>query len=734
MARGRRWLTFWSSLKSGKQQAGLRVRLHLEDLEDRRLLDTVPAFPEAVGFGAQATGGRGGTVYHVTNLNDSGPGSFRDAVSHTNRIVIFDVGGTIQLNSAVSVASNLTIAGQTAPGDGIALIGREVSFSNSHNDIVRYLRFRQGSLDPNHGKSSVNISNGSNMIFDHVSIEFGQWDNIDVNGSTNITIQNSIIADPIGQRFNAHQDSGNITWYNDIWSSAHNRNPLAKGNTQFVNNVVYNFQAGYTAGNTTGHFSHDLVDNYFITGPSTSNAADVYYQMANQSVYVAGNYEDSNRDGRLNGSPLGYPGGTTHLSNPWSATTALLPTSSAADAYAADIADAGDSLPRDAVDALVIGDVTSLGRRGRLWTSQNQTGLPNNGYGVLNGGPGIVDSDGDGMPDDWEAYYALDPTQNNARGDFDGTGYTNIEKYINSIADGSYPYLPAGWTDGDVGAVGLGGWANYSPNGTFTVNGSGAGVGGSNDQFHFVWQPLSGDGSITAEVTTQTRTDPRAEAGVMVRNSLDDNAAYAEADATPDGHIFFTWRTSDGGSTSYAVAYAQVPVWVQLSRVGNSFTASYSTDEANWNPVGTARTLNVSPDAVAGLVVSSHDNTTWSTATFANVTVVAGDGSGPGASALGVEQIALAELPANPTIVPASAADTAAHDQAFIVPSLVAPEGGSFGQGVERSSASDPQPTEEALVEDTGPDAAIPIVGERPYNLYDPSGAESSSQSGENRT
>ena len=684
MSKNRRWSRLWFGSRLRAKQSDSQVRLHVEGLEDRWLLDAVPAFPSAVGFGALATGGRGGTVYHVTNLNDSGPGSFRDAVAHTNRVVVFDVGGTIQLNSAVSVASNLTIAGQTAPGDGIAIIGREVSFSNSHNDIVRYVRFRQGSLDPDRGKSSLAISNGSNMIFDHVSIEFGQWDNIDVNGSTNITFQNSIIADPIGQRFNAHQDSGNITWYNDVWSSAHNRNPLAKGNTQFVNNVVYNFQAGYTAGNTSGHFSHDLVDNYFITGPSTSNAGDVYYQMANQSVYAAGNYEDSNRDGRLNGSPLGYPGGTTHLSAPWSPDTLLLPATTADDAYANDIATAGDSLPRDAVDVQVIDDVTSLGRRGRLWTSQTETGLPNNGYGVLNGGPGIVDSDGDGMPDDWETYYGLDPTQNNARGDFDGTGYTNIEKYVNSIADGSYPYLPAPWADGDIGAIGLGGFANYGPNG-FTVNGSGAGVGGTNDQFDFVWQPLSGDGAITAQVTSQTRTDPRAEAGVMFRNSLDDNAAYAEVDATPDGHIFFTWRTNDGGSTNYAVAYAQVPVWLQLDRTGSSFTASYSTDGTDWLPVGNARTLDLAPDALVGLVVSSHDNTTWSTATLANVAVTMPNGPAPGSSpgrepaSLAVAQIRFAERSADPAPVPMSATTpTALRDQVFTSPGLLPAENGSF--------------------------------------------------------
>ncbi len=622
------YLPGWWQFRSGSRRAAARRRAQrrffrprLKGLEERYLLDAVPAFPGAVGFGALATGGRGGTVYHVTNLNDSGPGSFRDAVAHTNRTVVFDVGGTIHLNSAVSVASNLTIAGQTAPGDGIAIIGREVSFSNSHNDIVRYLRFRQGSLDPDHSKSTLGLSSASDMIFDHVSIEFGSWDNIDVNSSTNITFQNCIIADPIYQQFNAHQASGSITWYNDVWANAHNRNPLATGNTEYVNNVVYNFQAGYTAGNTSGHFSHDVIDNYFITGPSTSNAADTFYQMANQSLYFSGNYEDSNRDGRLNGGSMGLPGGTTRLGAPWSPVTASLATTGAADAYAYDLANAGDSLHRDGVDAQVIGDVTSLGRSGHLWTSQTQTGLPNNGYGVLNGGPTLPDSDGDGMPDGWEVYYGLNPAVNNAKGDFDGTGYTNIEKYVNGLADGSYGWVPVPWQSGDVGGIGLAGTTHYHADGSFTVGGSGLGIGGTNDQFTFVSQPFSLDGTLTTQVLSQTNTNGRAEAGVMFRNSTADNAAFAEADVTPDGHVFFQWRASDGGSSSYAVAYAHAPVWVQLTRAGSTFTASYSTDGTTWTPVGT-HVVDLAADPLAGLVVSSHDNTALSTATFANVSVL----------------------------------------------------------------------------------------------------------------
>jgi hypothetical protein len=338
------------------------------------------AFPGAVGFGSNATGGGNGTVYHVTNLNDSGSGSFRDAVSKSNRVIDFSVSGYIRLSSAVSVSSNVTINGQTAPGSGIGIMAREVSFSGASNDIVRDIRFRQGDLDTEKSKSSLNLLNASNLIFDQVSIEFGQWNDIDSVGAKNITIQDSIIADPIGQRFGAHTETGPYTWYHDVFANSHNRNPLAKDNTQFINNVVYDFQAGYTAGNSSGHFSHDIVGNYFIAGPATTSASNAYFQMNNQSVYSSGNYLDSNKNGTLDGGSLAVGGGATTLSSPWSSTTRSIPTSSAASAYSYVVANAG-AQPRDQVDSQVIANVTSVGRTGSLWTTQKSTGLSNNGYG-----------------------------------------------------------------------------------------------------------------------------------------------------------------------------------------------------------------------------------------------------------------------------------------------------------------------------------------------------------------
>jgi len=396
------------------------------------------AFPGAYGFGANATGGRGGAVYHVVNTNDSGTGSFRDAVSQPNRTIVFDVGGYIVLSSAVACADNLTIAGQTAPGDGIGLMGHELSFSSKNNEIVRFLRIRPGSIASS-GEDGINMGDGTNMIYDHISIEFAPYNNIDAAGgganSHLITIQNSILADPIGQQFNAHTEASNhdFAWCYNILSSGHNRNPLAKINTIYLNNVIYNFQAGYTVADTGGNFSHDLVNNYFISGPSTSNAGDDFFQMdANQSVYASGNLLDGDKNGSLGGATTS-PGGVTALSSPWSSLTPNIPTYSTASAFRHDVSLAG-VLPHDQVDQDVLADVTSLGTSGRMWTSQTANGLGNNGYGVINGGTAPLDTDQDGMPDYWENALGLNPNDASDGNTIGADGYTHLEEYLNWLA------------------------------------------------------------------------------------------------------------------------------------------------------------------------------------------------------------------------------------------------------------------------------------------------------------
>ncbi len=418
-----------------------------------------PAFPGALGFGANATGGRGGTVYHVTTLADSGAGSFRDAVSHSGRIVVFDVGGYISLSSAVSVQSSITIAGQTAPGGGIGFKGGEISFASRSNIICRYIRIRPGTetADPVND-DALSLYRAQNVICDHVSLEFGPWNNIDAVSDdwqnypvTSVTFQNCLDADPTGQQFGAHTESvsSTMSWFYTIFANSHNRNPLSKINDVFVNNVLYNCSAGYTT-HTSTSFSHDIVNNYFIAGPAYSSSSDFpWYQVDdNQSIYYSGNLFDSDSDGALDGSittPYWYQGGTgTILPAPWSPVTTNVPVYSTASAYRIAVSQAG-ALPRDQIDDLVISQVKTLGSGttgtgagtvgpdGGLYTSQTQTGLGNNGYGTINGGIPATDSDLDGMPDYWELAVGLSPTSNDAM-TIATDGYANIEHYLNWLA------------------------------------------------------------------------------------------------------------------------------------------------------------------------------------------------------------------------------------------------------------------------------------------------------------
>ena len=137
------------------------------------------AFPGAEGFGRYTTGGRGGKIYHVTNLDDSGTGSFRDAVSQSGRIIVFDVCGVIRLKSALVVKGNNTILGQTAPGEGVQVYGERISFSGATNLIVRHMRFRMG-VNGTNGKDACGVANGTDMIFDHLSVLWGRDENFSV--------------------------------------------------------------------------------------------------------------------------------------------------------------------------------------------------------------------------------------------------------------------------------------------------------------------------------------------------------------------------------------------------------------------------------------------------------------------------------------------------------------------------------------------------------------------------
>ena len=396
------------------------------------------AFPEALGFGAQVTGGRGGSVYHVTNLNDDGAGSFRDAVSQGNRIVVFDVGGIINIKTAVSIKSNITIAGQTAPGEGIAIHGGKLSTGKQSNIIIRYLRIRPGENTASEKDDALNLYDAKNVIVDHCSVELAPWNNFGGSSDnasyrvTGITVQNSLIANPIGQQFGAHIESvdGTWAWYYNAFVNTHNRNPLDKINDVFVNNILYNFEAGYTT-HTSTHFNHDIVNNYFVYGPAGKNE---WFQVdKNQSIYASGNMIDNNRDGVLNGTSSSiyyYQGAGEELSKPWSELTTSGPMLTAASAWRYVNSQSG-VLPYDDIDSLIWHQVGTLGKEGALVKSVGAMGIKtNNGWGEVIAGEAAADSDKDGMPDYFEDAMDYDRSKDDAMTK-ESDGYVRIEKYIN---------------------------------------------------------------------------------------------------------------------------------------------------------------------------------------------------------------------------------------------------------------------------------------------------------------
>jgi hypothetical protein len=571
----------------------------------------VLAFPGAYGFGANATGGRGGTVVHVTNLNDAGAGSFRDAVSVANRIVVFDVGGYIVLKSPVSVLGNITIAGQTAPGDGVGIMGGEVSLSNKTNIIVRGLRVRQGTLDPLTGKSAVGASNTTNFILDHCSIEYGEWDSFDAVKAVNFTVQNTIIANPIGQQFGAHVEGGPSTFYRNLWVNGHNRQPLSKDNTQFINNIVYDYQAGYTVGNTGGYFLHDLVNNYFIAGPGTSTTSNYYYQVNDkQTIYAVGNFVDTDRDGLLNGTQQNKVGSSIASATPWAPTTNAIPAMSTADAFFNVTAAAG-VWPRDAVDQFVVNDTLSVGTKGSLYKNQANTGLANLGYGILNGGVLQTDLNGDGIPDYWALANGISTLDTAAAGAaFGASGYTNIEAYVNSLI------LPELWTTQDIGSSPVAGAGTYNAvTQQWVLTGAGSNPAGGFDQAQFASRPWTPNGIATARVDALAS----GQAGLMVRNTTDAQAAFVALVLDSSGTLRLISRQYDGAApTAVQRTGFGAGTWLRMQQNGTAFTAYTSVDGVSWT-LFDAASANLAATARAGAAVVSGDPGVRSSATLSHV-------------------------------------------------------------------------------------------------------------------
>lgn len=255
-------------------------------------------------MGTFAVGARdGGTVYHVTNLNDSGTGSLRDAISQPNRIIVFDVAGVINIKGRLVFKNNLYIAGQTAPGEGITVYGNGVSFSGSDNIIVRYMRFRMGH-NGSSGKDAAGIANGQNMIFDHCSFSWGLDETFSINPDNKgvvpgyITISNSIM----GQGLMPHSAGGlmqsdYISLYRNLYVDNATRNNKIKGKNQYVNNIVYNWKNGcyIMGGDSKGDSFANIEGNLFINGPA--NGGNAFSGGGGEgafSFYGEDNCQDSN--------------------------------------------------------------------------------------------------------------------------------------------------------------------------------------------------------------------------------------------------------------------------------------------------------------------------------------------------------------------------------------------------------------------------------------------------------
>lgn len=398
------------------------------------------AFPGASGWGRFAKGARASsapTVYHVTNLNDSGAGSLRDAVSTGNRIVVFDVSGVIKISSRIVFASNLYVAGQTAPGEGITVYGNGVSFSGASNIICRYLRVRMGHGGDS-GKDCAGIANGENMIFDHCSFSWGLDETFSINpdgkGSLgNITLQNCIF----GQGLLTHSAGGlmqadYITLYRNFYCDNSTRNNKVKGINQYANNVVYNWSNGcyIMGGDSQGSSYVNIESNLFINGPAKGGNC---FGGANADFHCYGddNWQDNNMDGIFDPFLVTDYSASTRESKPFDYPELEL--------YPGDkllelnIPTVGASLPyRDQADCYMVDEVMSYGTSGKLITYETSLPIGAPDTWKWYAGTKPVDTDGDGMPDTWEAANGTNPSVDDATVMADN-GYLNIENYINSI-------------------------------------------------------------------------------------------------------------------------------------------------------------------------------------------------------------------------------------------------------------------------------------------------------------
>ncbi|MFG2589686.1 Ig-like domain-containing protein [Streptomyces sp. NPDC048438] len=405
----------------------------------------VLAFPGAEGGGRYATGGRGGSVYEVTTLADSGPGSLRDAVSGSDRTIVFRVSGNIELEGGLDITgSNITIAGQTAPGDGICVVGNETKAKDVENIIIRHLRFR-GTDTLGTPIDTFGMERCRNVIVDHCSFSWAVDEVCSAYGNENFTLQWCVIAE--GLAMSVHEKG--LHGYGGLWggdnaSYHHNllvhqggRNPRfsfvedVPQRADHRNNVIYNY--GYTSC-YGGEWADgvNMVGNYYKPGPNTlaTIAPVIVSPDRGGTWHVGGNVIEGHSDITAdNTRGIVLPVGGATLSQEPLDVPDPIEAQSAKDAYEAVLAGAGAILPRrDAVDARVVNDVRQ--GTGRMINSQKEVG----GIVPLVSAEAPRDSDHDGIPDAWEKNHGLAKNDPADGGAIDpDTGYSNLELYLNSL-------------------------------------------------------------------------------------------------------------------------------------------------------------------------------------------------------------------------------------------------------------------------------------------------------------
>lgn len=414
------------------------------------------AFPGAEGFGKYTLGGRGGRVIEVTNLNDSGPGSFRAACQAKGpRTIVFRTSGTIALNSELTIKNPyLTIAGQTAPGDGICLRDSPVKFDTEHV-IVRYLRIRPGDLK---GKELDGFGGeGNYAMIDHCSVSWGIDEVLSINKASNFTVQWCMATESL---YNSVHKKGKHgygglwggpggSWHHNILAHHSSRNPRVSGNKDsglmdYRNNVIYNW--GFNSAYGGELWPRNFINNYYKYGPATKENVRrrIFVQKSPQGrMYADGNfvwgYPQISADNWNGGIDFDKDGGasieTLRVLKPYP--VAPVATQTAESAFDSVLLQAGCSHRRDSVDLRIIDEIRNgTATYGKSWDgggkgiidSQADVG----GWPELKAEVPVPDDDHDGMDDRWELANGLDP-KDPQDGNAFKDGYTNLEHYLNSL-------------------------------------------------------------------------------------------------------------------------------------------------------------------------------------------------------------------------------------------------------------------------------------------------------------